>query len=456
MEKFNVILASSKNDVIGKNNSLPWKIKEDMQYFSKITTTSPTTHPNIVIMGRKTWESIPEINGKKLKDRMPIIISTTMKKDNYDYLVVNTFNEALMEAYNLPHNKIWVIGGLSIYNIAFNHYLCGTIYHTLINDDYEGDIKLKLPDYNIIKKDFCENNEKVIFRQLELVGEISYLRLLSKIIFKGDYRKTRNSKTLSLFDEKLVFDMKNGFPLLTTKKMFWKGIVEELLFFIRGDTNSKHLEEKGVNIWKGNTNQEFIDKLGLPYKEGDMGPMYGFNWRHFGAEYHDCDYNYKGKGFDQLTKVIEEIKTNPHSRRIIMSDFNPAQANKGVLYPCHSLVLQFYIRENNILDVIMYQRSVDSFLGLPFNIASTSLLLHIISKLTNKKPGKVTINMGDVHIYEKHIEQVTRQLKRLPYRLPTLKILNFDNIEQVENSNLEDYIIKNYNHHKGIKAEMVA
>ena len=137
--------------------------------------------------------------------------------------------------------------------------------------------------------------------------------------------------------------------------MFWKGIVEELLFFIRGDTNSKHLEDKKVNIWKGNTTQEFIDNLGLPYNEGDMGPMYGFNWRHFGAEYNGCNMDYKGKGFDQLTKVVEEIKNNPHSRRILMSDFNPAEAHKGVLYPCHSLILQFYVRDG-CLDVTMYQR----------------------------------------------------------------------------------------------------
>lgn len=354
MEKFKVIFASSKNNVIGNNNKLPWKNKDDMMYFKKITTLSPSNLMNIVIMGRKTWESIPTINNNKLKDRIPIIISSTLdNKDNdKNYYIARSFQESLEIADKIKHNDIWVIGGKSIYSMAFNHYRCGTIFHNIIDENYDGDTTLVLPAYNIIKENKINN---VIFRELEIVGENKYLQMLSKTLYCGNFRMTRNSNTYSIFDEKLVFDLENGFPLLTTKRMFWKGIVEELLFFIRGDTNSKKLEEKGVNIWKGNTSQEFIDKLGLPYSEGDMGPMYGYNWRHFGAEYKGCDYDYTDKGFDQLTKVIEEIKNNPNSRRILMSDFNPAEAHKGVLYPCHSLILQFYVRDGK-LDVTMYQR----------------------------------------------------------------------------------------------------
>lgn len=453
MNKFNVILASSQNNIIGKNNKLPWKLSRDMKYFKDLTSFSPSKERNIIIMGRKTWESIPKINGVKLNNRIPIIVSSTLTNsvDN-SYYIASSFDEAIIIAYNLPHNKIWVIGGKSVYIQAFNHYMCGTIYHTKILQDYEGDLELKLPPYKVLNVTKEDNLE---FRQLELTGETNYLRLLSKIRYQGDFRQTRNAKTFSLFDETISFDMTDGFPLLTTKKMFWKGIVEELLFFIRGDTNSKHLEEKKVRIWQGNTSQDFINDLNLPYQEGDMGPMYGFNWRHFGADYQDCNTNYQGKGFDQLTKIVEEIKTNPSSRRILMTDFNPAIAHQGVLYPCHSLILQFYVRDN-LLDVKMYQRSVDSFLGEPFNIASTSLLLHIVSKLTNKTPGKVILTFGDCHIYSNHSEQVKRQLKRLPYSFPNINIPDFKSIEEVENSKFEDYIISNYNHHKGIKAEMVA
>ena len=171
-------------------------------------------------------------------------------------------------------------------------------------------------------------------------------------------------------------------------------------FFIRGDTNTKKLEEKGVKIWKGNTNREFLDKMGFDYKEGDMGPMYGYQWR-----------NFNSMEIDQLKNVIELIKNDPNSRRILMTDYNPAQAHLGVLYPCHSLILQFYVNEKN-LSVKMYQRSADAFLGLPFNIASTSLLLCIISKLTNLNPYDNN-NFRRLSIYEEHYEAVNKQLNEV-------------------------------------------
>jgi len=351
MNKFKVILATSRNHILGHNNSIPWlgKYPKDLQYFKKITSFSPTDNQNIVIMGRKTWESLPPT---KLPNRIPIVISTTLEA-NQDYYLANSLDKALHLCDIIPHNEVFVIGGKSIYQQAFNHYQCGEIYHTIINDDYDGDTQLEIINPKILSE---YTDGDLTFRKIKLQGEVKYLRLLSKILNTGEKRQTRNAITYSLFDEKLEFDLQDGFPLLTTKRMFWKGIVEELLFFIKGQTDSKILEDKGVNIWKGNTSKEFIEKCGLPYREGDMGEIYGYNWRHFGAEYKGCDEDYTGKGFDQLTKVIEEIKNNPTSRRIIMTDFNPSTAHKGVLYPCHSLILQFYVREGNILDVKMYQR----------------------------------------------------------------------------------------------------
>lgn len=358
MNKFKVILATSKDYVMGNKitNDLPWgrRYNLDMQYFKKLTSFC-CINKNAVIMGKNTWLSLPS---KSLYNRIPIVISTSL---NYDpnCNIVETFEDALQVADKLNPDNIWVIGGKSVYSRAFNHHRCGEVYHNIIPETYldktYGDefITLKLPFYDVLSS---QQHEKINFNKYNLTGEFQYLRLLSKIINEGELRQTRNSKTWSLFNQNLEFDLeKDGFPLLTTKKMFWKGIVEELLFFIRGDTNTKHLEEKGVNIWKGNTTQEFIDKLKLPYQEGDMGPMYGFNWRHFGAEYKDYKTDYTGKGFDQLTKVIDEIKNNPTSRRIIMTDFNPAIAHQGVLYPCHSIVIQFYVR-NEFLDLKMYQR----------------------------------------------------------------------------------------------------
>ena len=453
--KFNVILATSKNHILGLNNTIPWigKYPADLKYFQQITTFSPfPSLKNIVIMGRNTWESLPP---KKLPNRIPIIISSTLKAST-EYYIVNSLNDALKLSTVIPHNKLWVIGGKQLYSEAMNHYLCESIYHSIIPEECpenEENLELELVNYDVLSSKIID---EIDFREIELKGETGYLRLLSKIINEGEFRKTRNSNTWSIFNETIEFDLKDGFPLLTTKRMFWKGIVEELLFFIKGQTNSKILEDKGVNIWKGNTSKEFIEKCGLPYDEGDMGEIYGFNWRHFGAEYKDCHTDYTGKGFDQLQKVINEIKNNPTSRRILMTDFNPSTAHKGVLYPCHSLILQFYIREDTFLDVKMYQRSCDFFLGIPFNISSTALLLSIISKLTNKTAGKVILTLGDCHIYENHFEQVNRQLKRLPYKFPNLSLPDFNTLEQVENSKLEDYTIENYKHHKGIKADMIA
>jgi dihydrofolate reductase/thymidylate synthase len=454
--KFNVILATSINNVLGLNNDLPWKkdYPDELKYFKKITEYSENDKKNVLIMGRKTFQSLPSL----LSNRIHIVISSSFQCDKEDVYIVNSFDDAVNLALELNNNGVFVVGGKSIYTQAFNHYLCGKIYHTIINKHYDGDVFLELNNYNIISE---FQKEGLNFRILELKGEYKYLQLLSKIKNKGELRDTRNGKTFSIFDETLVFDLNDGFPLLTTKKMFWKGIVEELLFFIRGSTNSKLLEEKGVNIWKWNTTKEFLNKCNLDYQEGDMGPMYGWQWRHFGAEYVDCNYDYNNNynnninnGYDQLKKLIEEIKIEPNSRRLIMTDFNPSQSHLGVLYPCHSIVLQFYVNQNR-LEVKMYQRSVDSFLGLPFNIASTSLLLLIIAKLCNYDVGRVIITMGDIHIYQSHLNQINTQLERESLQLCKVEIPDFKSLEEVEQSKLEDYKLINYISNTIIKAEMV-
>ena len=185
-----------------------------------------------------------------------------------------------------------------------------------------------------------------------------------------------------------------------------------------------------------------------------MGPMYGFQWRHFGEGIHYTGSDKKYKGIDQLKNLIKEIKNNPMSRRLIITDFNPSDVKKGVLYPCHSIILQFYVNDR-YLSVKMYQRSADVFLGLPFNIASTSLLLSIISKITNLKPGKVSITLGDCHIYEQHFDAITTFFKNDIYKLPTISIPSFKTLEDVEVSISTEYILNNYKCNKVIKAPMI-
>lgn len=294
--------------------------------------------------------------------------------------------------------------------------------------------------------------------------ELQYLNIMSDILRNGNYRQTRNAKTYSLFSKYMTFDLKNNsFPLLTTKKMFLRGIFEELIFFLNGSTNTKILEEKNVNIWKGNTSTEFLQANNLNYNEGDMGPMYGYQLMHYNAEYNGCDADYTNCGINQLNNVIHLLKTDKFSRRIMMTTYNPIQAEQGVLYPCHGIVIQFGIENDNELCCHMYQRSADWVLGVPFNIASYALLTIIICKLVNNDisddsmkliPGKITMSFGDVHIYDEHVMTSYEQSRREPYLFPTLKINK--QITNVNDLTFNDLIIENYQCHPALKAKMIA
>lgn len=286
-----------------------------------------------------------------------------------------------------------------------------------------------------------------------------YLNILKKVLDNGEEKIGRNGLTKSLFSESLTFDLRDGFPLLTTKKMFIRGIIEELLFFLRGDTDSSILEEKKINIWKGNTNRKFLDSIGKnKRKTGVLGPMYGYQWRNFNAPYNEETHSAvdKNLGIDQLSNLIDKIKKDPSSRRLVITDFNPSQADEGVLYPCHSLILQFYV-SGNYIDMFCYNRSSDLFHGLPFNIASSSLLLMIIAKVTNLVPRKFNLTLGDCHIYESHYDSVKTQLNRIPYNFPQINInKELKTISDIEKLEFTDFSIENYKYHPSIKVDMVS
>ena len=301
--------------------------------------------------------------------------------------------------------------------------------------------------------------------------ELCYLDLLKEIKLNGHKRVTRNATTYSLFGKTLTFDIYKSFPLLTTKKMFLRGIFEELKFFLLGMTDNSILKNKGVHIWDGNTTKEFIEKCGLDYMENDMGCMYGYQWRHFNAPYKDCKTDYTGMGYDQLNDVIHMIKTDPFSRRLLMTSYNPIQAKLGVLYPCHGISIQFYVEINNDtmhLNCLMNQRSGDSFLGIPFNISSYALLIHFICNhincmggVINKTkiyPGKLMMVFCDVHIYEEHMEAVNTILSRQPYMFPQIEInyeiKSFDK-EGIGMMDFNNIVINNYKCHDIIKTKMI-
>jgi thymidylate synthase len=243
--------------------------------------------------------------------------------------------------------------------------------------------------------------------------------------------------------------MRQGFPLLTTKKVYWSGVLRELLWFLRGETDANILKAKNVHIWDGNSSRRALDGLGLTgYNEGECGPIYGYQWRHWNAPY---PLGSGHMGIDQLTAIINEIKTNPTSRRLFMTAWNPEQLSQMCLPPCH-VSYQFYVDADR-LSVHLYQRSADVFLGLPFNIASTATLLHIIAGLTGYKAGRVIISLGDVHIYDEHLDAVRQQLKNKPLPFCKLVVRTRERLEDYEES---DFELVGYHSAEPIKAVMVA
>jgi thymidylate synthase len=288
--------------------------------------------------------------------------------------------------------------------------------------------------------------------------EIQYLNLIREIINTGSYEKTRNGNTYTKFGYNMRFNLKNGvIPILTTKKMAWKTCFEELFWFIRGSTSNIELNEKNIHIWDDNCKRDFLDKRGLYYyKEGDLGPIYGHQWRHFNAEYKSCDTCYQGEGIDQLQHIIDQLK-DPEtrtSRRLIMSAWNPCQISSMALPPCH-IVVQFHVRENKYLSCALFQRSGDVGLGIPFNIASYSLLTHILAKHCDLEADEFVHFIGNCHIYEEHIDALKEQIKRDPLLFPRIEIKNkFENIEDYSLDDIE-WTTK-YNFHESIKMTMIA
>lgn len=284
--------------------------------------------------------------------------------------------------------------------------------------------------------------------------EQPYLDLLKRIIDKGTFEENRTGiQCITLFGDQVKFSIKDSFPLITTKKMFFRGIVEELRWFLGGKTDNKILNEKGVHIWDGNSSRKFLDNKGLQrYEEGDCGPIYGFQWTHFGAHYRDCKTDYTNQGFNQIEYIIEEIKNNPTSRRIMMTAWNPIDMKDMCLPPCHVMV-QFHVKQNKYLSCHMYQRSCDTFLGLPFNIASYALLTYLIAKKTNLIPDELIISFGNIHIYENHIDAVKEQLSREPHEWCTVSV-DDPSTWEMDTITQEQIQLNNYTSNTPIKADM--
>lgn len=286
--------------------------------------------------------------------------------------------------------------------------------------------------------------------------ENQYINLIKDILEHGDMIEGRNGNAKTIYGSSMHFSLENGtLPLLTTKKVAWKTCLKELLWFISGSTDNTVLQEQKVGIWNGNASKEFLHTRGLShYKENDLGPVYGHQWRHFNAPYKTCDGDYQGKGVDQLQYIIDQLcdKHNRHSRRLVMSAWNPCQLDEMALPPCH-ILSQFHVSvDGKRLSCSLYQRSGDVGLGVPFNIASYSLLTHLIAKHCGMEAYEFIYHIGNAHIYDDHIDALKCQADKTPLEFPTLSFTNKKST--IDSYTVEDFIVKDYNSHDVIKMNM--
>ncbi|UKK02743.2 bifunctional dihydrofolate reductase/thymidilate synthase [Theileria orientalis] len=490
---------------IGNTNGLPWPhIKRDFLYMFRLTTyVDPSVKQNnpeiqnVVVIGRKTYDSLPP-NTFPFKNRISVVISRTISEIPGGYVFDSIPKALLYVKHNLNYYKIFIMGGSFIYNEVINLPVLDTLYITRVNKKYPCDVFFpKIPeDYIItgISKTFTNGDttydfvtyerkdqlrdepDNRTFHELLLTGEkfankpplykacpnlkvrysqeLQYLDILADILNNGVKKTNRTGvDCYAKFGYQMRFDLSESFPLLTTKKVFLRGIIEELIWFIRGSTNGNDLLKKNVKIWELNGARGFLDALGFyDREEHDLGPVYGFQWRHFGAKYVDMHTDYNGQGIDQLSILIDKIKNKPNDRRLIVCSWNVADLSKMALPPCH-LLFQFFVADGK-LSCMMHQRSCDMGLGVPFNIASYSLLTYMIAQICDLEPGEFVHNLGDAHIYCNHVDAVKEQISRVPYPFPSLK-LNKE-IKKIEDFTLDDIKVENYVSHPAIKMDMAA
>ena len=529
----NIVVAYTFNKQgIGKNGELPWNIPEDMAHFKHITTSKEANHFNIVVMGRKTWESIPN-SYRPLENRFNIILSNdekyrveqntnhkcgTINKtnntgvyfttwDNFintDYLQVeDNFNK--LYCNNEPHiiNKFnyYIIGGEQIYKQALNTKLnikihateiypinkkeieCDTFFPNVLNltkdkDTNNTDINTIItnvsPFHTSKSKDINGNNYLYRFITYNIQNnykldefpfkseEDNYLELMRNILYSGASSDDRTGVgTLSIFGSMLKYNLRDTLPLCTTKRMFFRAIFEELMFYLSGKTDNKLLQEKNIHVWDGNTTREFLDKRGLnDYEEGDLGQTYGFNFRHFGAEYKGCSYDYgagtdKSVGYDQLTNVIHLIKNEPGSRRIIIDLWDCTSIHKAALPSC-LCKYQFNVNtEKKELNLAIYLRSSDFFLANNWNSTCGALFVHLLCNLEgiDLTPGDLTVFIADAHLYKTHQEQVKLNLERTPLPFPKL-LIKGEKRKSINEFKFEELDLIGYKAYSNIKAEM--
>jgi dihydrofolate reductase/thymidylate synthase len=432
---------------IGKSNELPWYLPEDLKHFRNIT------NGHTVVMGRKTWESIPD-KFKPLSNRENIVLSKSLNDDRC--LVFNDELELIKHLDGI--SNVFIIGGSQLYNLFLKSRLVNKIYMTRMPENHYCDTlfpKEYMKDFKEINKSLLCKNVYVYEYEFTNQEEQQYLDVLKDIVDNGtDMLDRTGVGTRSVFVKQMKFDLRdNTIPLLTTKRVFFRGIVEETLFFLSGSTDVRKLRERGVFYWDANTSKEFLKKRGLPYEEYDMGSTYSFLYRYFGTEYQGMDKDYTGKGFDQVQYVIDEIKNNPTSRRIMINVWDPNSLDKASLPPCMFCMIFYVNTKTNEISMNTIIRSSDGFLGLCFNLINASVILRLICHCTGYNPGDLYVITNNTHIYQNHFEAVQKQLQRMPNRTFPKMLINTQT-KNIFEITFDDFQLLHYNPQPNIKAPM--
>lgn len=468
--QFSAIVAyEEKSRGIGLNGIIPWKSKTDLKFFKDVTIGNGN---NAVVMGRKTFESI----GRALPNRVNLVLSNSLENTDESFEVFRTIDSLISRCEDGKFDNVFVIGGSKIYREFLDKDLIDVLYIDEIILDHSQDFDAYFPELqnDFVNADFLTENLKefnsdstkikVLYRKrVPQKTDVEYLKLLNKLINQGVQKQSRAGDVLSDFCNYLSFDLKEGLPVLTSKKMYTRGCIVELLWFLRGETNIKYMVENQTHIWDADayrfykenvknpvSMEKFLEyvkignipmfvKNGNNYNFGDLGPVYGHQWRNW-------------NGIDQIKQIINQIKNDPDSRRIMLNAWNISDLGFMALPPCH-YGAQFYVKEiDNVkyLSCVFNMRSVDTCLGLPYDILSYAILTHIIAYLTNCKVDKLNCFLGDTHIYANQISNVYKQLVKNPYcfELPTLTLENITGVDEIS---IENIIINNYSSFGSIK-----
>lgn len=454
---------------MGVDGRIPWRIPEDMTRFATITAGS------VVVMGRRTWDSLP---ARPLRGRTNVVVTSKPPEQKPDPSVVFTdvhgLDDTLSNASSAGQD-VFVIGGARLFArflpvatrihatlVTAGHVECDAFF------DPSGMHRFRIADASP-ERTAPDGVTRYRFVTYEPAGaddeNRSFVGLVRAVLERGLRRPDRTGVgTVSLFaPDKVTFGLTGGtVPLMTVKRVPWRSVVCELLMFLKGRTSSKDLEADGVGIWTSNTSREFLDARGLGrYAVGDMGPMYGFQWRHYGAEYRGCDAapGYAGQGFDQLRAIIEGIRADPWSRRHVMTCFNPVDAERSVLHPCHGTAVQFYVGGDDdgvprTLRCCMFQRSCDLALGFAFNVAEYALLTHLIAAWTGLVAEELSVFFGDCHLYADHASVMAETIRRPTVPFPRVRLSDTVRDKAPEDLVPEDLELVGYACHPAVRLKM--